>query len=56
MQTIIAEINQKIGASGVVSQECKAVVAEYGQQILQMLLAEVCACAEYSIGNIYCLH
>nr|CAD1823857.1 unnamed protein product [Ananas comosus var. bracteatus] len=39
--TIIAEINQKIGASGVVSQECKAVVAEYGQQILQMLLAEV---------------
>ncbi|CAD5183769.1 unnamed protein product [Musa acuminata subsp. malaccensis] len=38
--TIIAEINQKIGASGVVSQECKAVVAQYGQQILKMLLSE----------------
>ncbi|THU70655.1 hypothetical protein C4D60_Mb08t27260 [Musa balbisiana] len=38
--SIIAEINHKIGASGVVSQECKAVVAEYGQQILDLLLAE----------------
>ncbi|KAM0938162.1 putative phytepsin [Dioscorea sansibarensis] len=38
--TIIAEINHKIGASGVVSQECKAVVAQYGQQILDLLLAE----------------
>ncbi|XP_008800699.2 aspartic proteinase oryzasin-1-like isoform X1 [Phoenix dactylifera] len=38
--TIIAEINQKIGASGVVSQECKAVVAQYGQEILDMLLSE----------------
>ncbi|WP_353802501.1 pepsin-like aspartyl protease, partial [Acinetobacter baumannii] len=38
--TIIAEINHKIGASGVVSQECKAVVAQYGQQILKMLLSE----------------
>ncbi|KRZ64810.1 Aspartic proteinase oryzasin-1, partial [Trichinella papuae] len=38
--TIIAEINQKIGASGVVSQECKAVVVQYGQQILDMLLSE----------------
>ncbi|KAJ0985899.1 hypothetical protein J5N97_004255 [Dioscorea zingiberensis] len=38
--TIIAEINHKIGASGVVSQECKAIIAEYGEQILDMLLAE----------------
>ena len=38
--TIIAEINQKIGASGVVSEECKAVVAQYGQQILDLLLLE----------------
>ncbi|CAL9198216.1 unnamed protein product [Musa hybrid cultivar] len=38
--TVIAEINQKIGASGVVSQECKAVVAQYGEQILDMLLSE----------------
>ncbi|XP_020099337.1 aspartic proteinase oryzasin-1-like [Ananas comosus] len=38
--TVITEINQKIGASGVVSQECKTVVAEYGQQILELLLVE----------------
>lgn len=43
MQTVIAEINHKIGASGVISQECKAVVAEYGQQILDMLIAQVCS-------------
>lgn len=34
----IAEINQKIGASGVVSQECKAVVTQYGGKILAMLV------------------
>ncbi|PKA66567.1 Aspartic proteinase oryzasin-1 [Apostasia shenzhenica] len=34
------KINQKIGAAGVVSQECKAVVAQYGQQILDLLVAE----------------
>ncbi|KAJ6813243.1 aspartic proteinase oryzasin-1-like [Iris pallida] len=33
----ITEINQKIGASGVASQECKAVIAQYGAQILAML-------------------
>lgn len=37
---VITEINQKIGAAGVVSQECKAVVAQYGQQILDLLLTE----------------
>lgn len=42
MQAIITEINEKIGATGVVSQECKTVVAQYGQQILDLLLAEVC--------------
>jgi hypothetical protein len=34
-------INQAIGASGVVSQECKAVVEQYGQTIMDLLLAEV---------------
>ena len=34
-------INKAIGANGVVSQECKAVVQQYGQNILEMLLAEV---------------
>ncbi|THU57374.1 hypothetical protein C4D60_Mb03t02840 [Musa balbisiana] len=38
--TVITEINQKIGASGVVSQQCKAVVAQYGEKIMNMLLAE----------------
>lgn len=38
--TIITQINHAIGASGVVSQECKAVVAEYGKTILEMLLVE----------------
>uniref|UniRef100_A0A0E0D6E9 Peptidase A1 domain-containing protein n=1 Tax=Oryza meridionalis TaxID=40149 RepID=A0A0E0D6E9_9ORYZ len=37
---IITEINEKIGATGVVSQECKTVVSQYGQQILDLLLAE----------------
>ncbi|KAF3339970.1 aspartic proteinase oryzasin-1-like protein [Carex littledalei] len=38
--SVITEINQKIGAAGVVSQECKTVVTQYGQQILDMLLAQ----------------
>ena len=41
MQAIITEINEKIGATGVVRQECKTVVSQYGQQILDLLLAEV---------------
>ncbi|CAL9074657.1 unnamed protein product [Musa textilis] len=36
----IAEINKRIGASGVVSQECKAVVAQYGQRIFEMLISQ----------------
>uniref|UniRef100_A0A0E0FQK8 Peptidase A1 domain-containing protein n=1 Tax=Oryza nivara TaxID=4536 RepID=A0A0E0FQK8_ORYNI len=39
-QAIITQINEKIGATGVVSQECKAVVSQYGQQILDQLRAE----------------
>ncbi|KAF7840608.1 aspartic proteinase-like [Senna tora] len=39
-QTVITMINHAIGADGVVSQECKAVVAQYGQTILDLLLAE----------------
>ncbi|CAO2178893.1 unnamed protein product [Urochloa humidicola] len=37
---IITQINEKIGAAGVVSQECKAVVSQYGQRIIDLLLAE----------------
>ncbi|KAK9268692.1 hypothetical protein L1049_000452 [Liquidambar formosana] len=38
--TIITEVNHAIGATGVVSEECKAVVAQYGETIIEMLLAE----------------
>lgn len=34
-------INQAIGASGVASQQCKSVVEQYGQTIMDLLLAEV---------------
>ncbi|PRQ52748.1 putative phytepsin [Rosa chinensis] len=39
--TIITQINHAIGASGIVSQECKAVVDQYGKIILELLLAQV---------------
>eukprot|EP00268_Persea_americana_P016279 TRINITY_DN176_c0_g1_i3.p1 TRINITY_DN176_c0_g1~~TRINITY_DN176_c0_g1_i3.p1 ORF type:complete len:512 (-),score=98.88 TRINITY_DN176_c0_g1_i3:404-1939(-) len=38
--TIITEINHAIGASGVASQECRAVVAQYGKVIMELLLSE----------------
>lgn len=41
VQTVITLINHEIGASGVVSQECKSVVSVYGKTILEMLLSEV---------------
>ena len=41
MQGIVAEINQAIGATGVVSNECKMVVRQYGDQIVEMLLEQV---------------
>lgn len=34
-------INHAIGAAGVVSQQCKTVVEQYGQTIMDLLLAEV---------------
>lgn len=37
---VVAQINHAIGASGVASMECKAVVSQYGKQILELLLAE----------------
>ncbi|XVF27918.1 hypothetical protein REPUB_Repub14bG0150900 [Reevesia pubescens] len=37
---VITMINHAIGASGVVSQECKAVVQQYGQTIIDLLVAE----------------
>ncbi|XP_007020768.2 PREDICTED: aspartic proteinase [Theobroma cacao] len=37
---IIAQVNHAIGASGVVSQECKTVVSQYGETIIDMLLSK----------------
>ncbi|KAL5990105.1 hypothetical protein ACLOJK_011002 [Asimina triloba] len=37
---VITEINNAIGAAGVASQECKAVVAQYGERILEMLMTQ----------------
>ncbi|KAF5185673.1 Aspartic proteinase [Thalictrum thalictroides] len=39
-ESIITEINQAIGAAGIVSQECKAVVSQYGEIMLNLLLTE----------------
>ncbi|XP_059624365.1 aspartic proteinase A1-like [Cornus florida] len=38
--TVVTMINHAIGASGVVSQECKAVVQQYGQTIMDLLISE----------------
>ncbi|KAK5810636.1 hypothetical protein PVK06_025952 [Gossypium arboreum] len=37
---IIAQVNHAIGATGVVSQECKTVVSEYGEMIIDLLLSK----------------
>nr|CAM12780.1 aspartic proteinase [Fagopyrum esculentum] len=37
---VVAQINHAIGASGVVSQECKTVVSQYGKQILDLLVSQ----------------
>ncbi|XP_055960372.1 aspartic proteinase A1-like [Mercurialis annua] len=37
---IITSINKAIGAAGIVNQECKNVVAQYGQTIIDLLLAQ----------------
>ncbi|BFI43027.1 phytepsin [Marchantia polymorpha subsp. ruderalis] len=58
---IVAEINQAIGASGIVSQECKIGVEKYGDMITDLLLqkmdpSKVCAqvgvCSDLSFGHI----
>lgn len=46
--TAIAQINEQIGATGVVNEECKQVVAGYGQEMVELLKAktppsEVCS-------------
>jgi phytepsin len=38
---VVAEINQAIGATGIVSGECKMVVEQYGDLIIRMLIAKL---------------
>lgn len=38
--TIVTQINHEIGAAGIVNQECKAVVSQYGEMIMDLLLSE----------------
>ncbi|KAG0632168.1 hypothetical protein M758_1G309800 [Ceratodon purpureus] len=38
---IVAEINHAIGATGVISGECKLVVEQYGDLIIQMLMSQL---------------
>ncbi|KAK9092034.1 hypothetical protein Syun_026945 [Stephania yunnanensis] len=40
VKTIITEINHAIGAAGLVNNECKAVVSQYGATMIDMLIAE----------------
>ncbi|XP_074585513.1 aspartic proteinase-like [Curcuma longa] len=38
--TVIAQVNHAIGAEGIVSTECKEIVKEYGELILELLIAQ----------------
>jgi len=49
VQVAIAQINEQIGASGVVSHECKQVVAGYGLEMAELLKAQVRAISTTSL-------
>lgn len=38
--TIVAQVNHAIGAEGIISTECKEVVGEYGEMILELLISQ----------------
>ncbi|CAA6653839.1 unnamed protein product [Spirodela intermedia] len=38
--TIITQINHAIGAEGIISTECKEIVSQYGELILELLIAQ----------------
>ena len=38
---MITQINHAIGASGIISEECKTMVSQYGKIVLEMLVAQV---------------
>ncbi|XP_050212846.1 aspartic proteinase A1-like isoform X2 [Mercurialis annua] len=39
-QTVVTQINHDIGASGIISQQCKTMIEQYGEVILEMLLSQ----------------
>lgn len=54
-QTIVAQVNHAIGAEGIISTECKEVVREYGEMILELLVAQVwCLLLPLFYLNFYC--
>ena len=42
LQAIITQVNHAIGAEGIISTECKEVVSQYGEMIIESLIAQVC--------------
>ncbi|KAJ9560923.1 hypothetical protein OSB04_006083 [Centaurea solstitialis] len=48
--TVVAQINEAIGAAGVMSEQCKSLVDQYGKAIIEMLLSEVA-----ELGSFYSL-
>ena len=47
-QAIITQVNHAIGAEGIISTECKEVVSQYGEMIIELLLAQVFLLLHYS--------
>lgn len=39
--TVVAQINHAIGAEGIVSMECKQIVNDYGEMILELLVQQI---------------
>lgn len=54
VQTIVAQVNHAIGAEGIISTECKEVVREYGEMILELLIAQVWCWFPFFYINCYC--
>ena len=51
-QTVVTEINNAIGAEGVLSVECKEVVSEYGELLWDLLVSGVsslCPTVKFSL-------
>jgi phytepsin len=51
VQVAIAQINEQIGAAGVINHECKQVVAGYGLEMVELLKAQVRAISTMLLRN-----